>query len=156
MWKNLREWIPRIYIVPLIEGTPYIGCVPVEPGLTNVVKSADGSRVIGLNTENEEIAVGLVRVDIVFYVRMRDGLTQMIINVEAQKGIPTEYQILNRAIFYVSRLISSQKERDFENSAYDDIKRVYSIWVCLNMEENSLAHIHLTKERNMIFRWKRK
>ena len=149
MWKNLREWIPRIYIVPLIEGTPYIGCVPVEPGLTNVVKSADGSRVIGLNTENEEIAEGLVRFDIVFYVRM-------IINVEAQKGIPTEYQILNRAIFYVSRLISSQKERDFENSAYDDIKRVYSIWVCLNMEENSLAHIHLTKERNMIFRWKRK
>ena len=143
-------------IVPLIEGTPYIGCVPVEPGLTNVGKSADGSRVIGLNTENEEIAEGLVRFDIVFYVRMRDGLTQMIINVEAQKGIPTEYQILNRAIFYVSRLISSQKERDFENSAYDDIKRVYSIWVCLNMEENSLAHINLTKERNMIFRWKRK
>lgn len=146
MWKNLREWIPRIYIVPLIEGTPYIGCVPVEPGLTNVGKSADGSRVIGLNTENEEIAEGLVRFDIVFYVRMRDGLTQMIINVEAQKGIPTEYQILNRAIFYVSRLISSQKERDFENSAYDDIKRVYSIWVCLNMEENSLAHIHLMKD----------
>lgn len=26
-------------IVPLIEGTPYIGCVPVEPGLTNVGKA---------------------------------------------------------------------------------------------------------------------
>ena len=66
--------------------------------------------------------------------------------MEAQKGEPTEYQILNRAIFYVSRLISSQKERDFENSAYDDIKRIYSIWVCLNREENSLAHIHLAKD----------
>lgn len=30
-------------IVPLIEGTPYIGCVPVEPGLTNVGKSAKGN-----------------------------------------------------------------------------------------------------------------
>ena len=53
---------------------------------------------------------------------------------------------LNRAIFYVSRLISSQKERDFENSSYDDIKRVYSILVCMNMEESSMSHVHLTKE----------
>ena len=46
----------------------------------------------------------------------------------------------------MSRLISSQKERDFENSSYDDIKRVYSIWVCMNMEESSMSHVHLTKE----------
>ena len=54
--------------------------------------------------------------------------------------------ILNRAIFYVSRMISSQKERDFANSNYDDIKRVYSIWVCMSMSENSLEHIHLVKD----------
>ena len=77
---------------------------------------------------------------------MKDGLSQIIINVEAQKDEPTGYEILNRAIFYVSRLISSQKERDFENSSYDDIKRVYSIWVCMNMEESSMSHVHLTKE----------
>ncbi len=59
---------------------------------------------------------------------------------------PQRYGILNRAVFYVSRLISSQKERDFENTEYDDIKRVYSIWVCMNMEENSLSHIHLVKD----------
>ena len=89
---------------------------------------------------------GLVRFDIVFYVRMEDGLSQIIINVEAQKDEPQRYGILNRAVFYVSRLISSQKERDFENTEYDDIKRVYSIWVCMNMEENSLSHIHLVKD----------
>ena len=60
---------------------------------------------------------------------MKDGVSQIIVNVAAQKDGPKGYQILNRAIFYVSRLISSQKERDFENSNYDDIKRVYSIWV---------------------------
>ena len=38
-------------------------------------------------------------------------------------------------VFYGSRLISSQKERDFENSNYDDLKQVYSIWICLNMDE---------------------
>lgn len=77
---------------------------------------------------------------------MKDGLSQIIINVEAQKDEPKGYEILNRAIFYVSRLISSQKERDFENSSYNDIKRVYSIWVCMNMEESSMSHVHLTKE----------
>ena len=88
----------------------------------------------------------LVRFDIIFYVRMRNGLAQMIINVEAQKDEPGSYQILNRAIFYVSRLISSQKERDFVKSNYNDIKTVYSIWVCMNMPENSMCHIYLTKE----------
>ena len=58
----------------------------------------------------------------------------------------TEYKILNRAIFYVSRLISSQKERDFVNTNYDDIKQVFSIWICMNMDDNSLSHIHLTKD----------
>ena len=129
-----------------IEGTPYISTVPVEPGLTNAVLDKNGQRIVGFNTENEEINEGLVRFDIVFYVRMKDGLSQIIINVEAQKDEPTGYEILNRAIFYVSRLISSQKERDFENSSYDDIKRVYSIWVCMNMDESSMSHVHLTKE----------
>lgn len=30
-------------------------------------------------------------------------MTQIIINVEAQKDEPTSYEILNRAIFYASR-----------------------------------------------------
>ena len=77
---------------------------------------------------SSDLSEGLVRFDIIFYVRMRNGLAQMIINVEAQKDEPGSYQILNRAIFYVSRLISSQKERDFVKSNYNDIKTVYSIW----------------------------
>ena len=139
-------------VVDCIEGTPHISTVPVEPGLTNTVSERNGERLVGFNAENQDVNEGLVRFDIVFYVRMpsaggrKDGLSQIIINVEAQKDEPKGYKILNRAIFYVSRLISSQKERDFENSSYDDIKRVYSIWVCMNMEESSMSHVHLTKE----------
>ena len=133
-------------VVQCIEGEPYISTVPVDTGSTNVEKEQDGEKVIGLNTENSELNEGLVRFDIIFYVRMKDGLSQIIINVEAQKDEPNGYEILNRAIFYVSRLISSQKERDFENSSYDDIKRVYSIWICMNMKENTMSYVHLTKE----------
>ena len=142
-------------VAALIEGIPYISTVPVEPGLTNAVHFQNGKRIVGFNTENQELNEGLVRFDIVFYVRMKDGLSQIIINVEAQKDEPSDYKILNRAVFYVSRLISSQKEKDFENSSYDDIKCVYSIWICMNMEENTMGHIHLTKE-DMIgsYEWK--
>ena len=134
-------------VVKYIEGEPSISVVPVEPGLANMEKTdASGQRIVGLNTENAEINEGLVRFDIIFYVRMKNGLSQIIVNIEAQKDEPTEYKILNRAIFYVSRLISSQKERDFVNTNYDDIKQVFSIWICMNMDDNSLSHIHLTKD----------
>ncbi len=125
-------------IVQYIEGEPYIGSVPVDAGATN--------KIIGLNTENSEINEGMIRFDIIFYVRMKDGLSQIIVNVEAQKAEPVGYDILNRAIFYVSRMISSQKGRDFVKSNYNDIKRVYSIWICMNMDEHSMSYIHLTKE----------
>lgn len=155
--KTVEEFkgMDPIEVAALIEGLPYISAVPVEPGLTNAVHFQNGQRLVGFNTENQELNEGLVRFDIVFYVRMKDGLSQIIINVEAQKDEPGEYEILNRAVFYVSRLVSSQKERDFENSSYDDIKSVYSIWICMNMEENTMSHIHLTKE-NLIgsYEWK--
>ena len=88
----------------------------------------------------------MIRFDIIFYVRLKNGLSQIIVNIEAQKDEPVSYKILNRAIFYVSRLISSQKERDFVNTNYDDIKQVFSIWVCMNMSKNSLSHFHIVKD----------
>jgi len=135
-----------------IEGEPFISAVPVEPGLTNAQKEENGQRIVGLNTENAEINEGLIRFDIIFYVRipsadgMTDGISQVIVNLEAQKDEPTGYHILNRAVFYVSRLVSSQKERDFVKTNYDDIRRVFSIWVCMNMDENSTAYVHLAKD----------
>lgn len=134
-------------VVPFIEEEPFIGIVPVEPGLTNAEKKRHGQRIVGFNTENAEINEGLIRFDIVFYVRMKDGISQVIINLEAQKDEPTDYDILNRAVFYGSRLISSQKEKDFAGINYNDIKRVYSIWICMNRNENSMDYVHLTNDK---------
>lgn len=138
MDTDIKVSVKTTDVVPYIEGEPYIGSVPVDAGATN--------KIIGLNTENSEINEGMIRFDIIFYVRMKDGLSQIIVNVEAQKAEPVGYDILNRAIFYVSRMISSQKGRDFVKSNYNDIKRVYSIWICMNMDEHSMSYIHLTKE----------
>ena len=142
-------------VVSYIEGNPFISVVPVEPGLTNTAIEKNGQRIVGLNTENAEINEGLIRFDIIFYVRMKDGVSQIIINLEAQKDEPTSYYILNRAVFYVSRLVSSQKERDFVKTNYNDIRRVFSIWVCMNMDENSMDYVHLTDDKLLgSYSWK--
>ena len=89
-------------VVTYIEGEPKVGIVPVEPGLSNIEKTdATGQRIVGLNTENAEINEGLVRFDIIFYVRMKNGLSQIIVNVEAQKDEPTEYKILNLSLIHI-------------------------------------------------------
>lgn len=142
-------------VATYIEGDPLIGVVPVEPGLANAAKEKGGQRLAGLNTEHSEINEGLIRFDIVFYVRMKDGLSQIIVNIEAQKDEPIGYHILDRAIFYVSRLISSEKERDFVKTNYNDMKRVFSIWILMNMDENCMDYVHLTDDKIMgSYRWK--
>ena len=128
-----------------IEGEPCISSVPVEPGLTNIKQG--GKRLAGLNSESVDVNEGVVRFDIVFYVRLKDGVSQIIINIEAQKDAPSGYSILNRGIFYACRLISSQKERDFVNTNYDDIKCVHIIWICMNMPENSLDYYQLANRK---------
>ena len=86
---------------------------------------------------------------------MKDGISQVIINLEAQKDEPTGYHILNRAIFYASRLVSSQKERDFVKTNYNDIKRVFSIWICMNLDNNCMNYVHLTDDSLMgVHKWK--
>ena len=136
--KEFKDLNPR-EVVKLIEGEPMIE-VPIDAGFTN-------SSIHGFNNEDSQIYEGLVRYDVIFYVRVKNSLSKIIVNIEAQKSEPSRYKILNRAIFYVCRLISSQKERDFIGSNYDDIKQVYSIWICMNMNQNSLNHIHLIDDR---------
>ena len=140
-------------IIPYIEGEPYIGDVPVEPGLTNAAREQNGQRVTGLNTENREIHEGVAKFDVVTYaclppedIEPEDKQTTVIVDVEAQKKDPSEYKILNRAVFYVGRLLSSEKERDFSGSDYDAIKSVYSIWICMNKKENSITRFRFAGE----------
>ncbi len=98
-------------------------------------------------------------------VPVEPGLTNKSGEKEGKRivGFNTENAEINEGlvrfdiVFYVSRLISSQKERDFENTNYDDIKRVYSIWVCMNMDENCMSHVHLTYDNLMgSYVWKGK
>ncbi|MCD8121140.1 MAG: Rpn family recombination-promoting nuclease/putative transposase [Clostridiales bacterium] len=141
--------IPPEEIEDLIDGKIYVGNVPAEPGLTNKARRIQGDRIVVLNTVHSEEFEGAAIFDIVFYVKIGEECSKIIINIEAQKDDPGGYDILNRAIFYVSRLISSQKERDFRGENYNDLRRVYSIWICMNMDECIWNHVHLINDAIM-------
>lgn len=144
-------------VIPYIEGEKYIGIVPVTPGCTNKTSEEQGIKINGLNTENSEINEGEVYFDVLFYALTLDKLSKIIIDIEVQKDEPTKYDILNRAVFYVSREISSQKNREFVKSEYNNIKQVYSIWICMNQKENTMNWYYLKGESLIgAKRWKGK
>ncbi len=128
-------------IMGLIEGEPLISKVSTEPGETN---QTFHGKITGNNTESTELEEGTIIFDVIFYVRMKDGVSRIIINLEAQGIEKPPYPLVNRTIFYIARLISSQKNRNFDHSNYGDMLRTYSIWICFNLEENCMNYLHLT------------
>ena len=134
-----------------IEGEPQIGAVGVDADETNRNVSAT---IHGTNTEDVTLTEGTIRYDVRFYATApsEDGLIGLILNVEAQNRYNAGYPLLKRAIYYCSRMISSQYGTEFTQSRYADIKKVYSIWVCARPPKNrqdSITSYSLT-ERNII------
>ena len=83
-----------------------------------------------------------------------DGTEDVDIKVEAQKSISYTklgYHIESRMVYYMARLVSSQKNVEFIKSNYDDIKDVYSIWICMDTEADEDSIIELGLQPRVIY-----
>ena len=94
---------------------------------------------------------GSIVYDIRFNVVVPDSdfSVALIINIEAQKTSETPYPILKRALYYCSRLISSQKNVVFVNSHYEKLRKVYSIWIQMNTskkQQNTMNRYRVIEE----------
>ncbi len=117
--------------------------VRVEPGLTNI------QSIQGDATESNIPNEGCIYFDIVFRAKAADDVYEIVINVEAQKTSDAKklkYHIENRMIFYIARLVSSQKQVDFEKSNYDDMKKVKSVWICMDSDVDSIVRYRMIPE----------
>ena len=117
-----------------IESAPQVSAVAVDQDAE--VLSGSGSRIVGLSNEDTSRNEGKVVYDIRFTARApEDGSRiRLIINVEAQRETTDlGYPIVKRGIYYAARLISAQKNVEFKNMEYQNIKKVYSIWICQNV-----------------------
>lgn len=119
-----------------------VAAVPVDPGLTNL------GRVKESNTEDSVPGEGKTFFDIRFSAYSREAEMRFLINVEAQKASTPGrlgYHLENRIVFYLARMISAQKQTEFYNSDYDKLKKVRSIWICMDgrRDGDSIEEIHL-------------
>ena len=120
-----------------IIGIPETASAPVLPDETNAVAKVNADRISGERTEDTSVTEGKVTFDIRFRaITPRSELVQLIINIEAQRSRRTSYPLLKRAMYYVSRLISSQYGVDFDKAQYGKIKKVYSIWLCMDAPDD--------------------
>lgn len=153
--KNVLSWIlqrtvreyagmNREEIMKCIEGEPEIGSRRVNPGETNA------SQITGMANEDKVNKEGTIFYDIRFFAwipKSREKI-RLIINVEAQKKYHTGYSLTTRGVFYGARMISAQLGTEFEIPEYDKIKKVYSIWICMNAPQyigNAISEYKLEK-----------
>ena len=128
-----------------IEGQPQVSEVPVLP-------DESCSVISGMDTEDKSIREGSVTYDIRFRAVVPGTEEQigLIINVEAQNDFYPGYPIITRGVYYCCRIISSQYGREFTGSHYERIKKVYSIWICMNppkYRKNSITRYRLVEEQ---------
>lgn len=136
-----KEILARILkcVVPEYERyeTDYIrdNCIEnVEVSKHAVHPNTASSKITGEQTESSFIDEGVFRFDIIFsaYLPFEKTKIKLVINLEIQNKSNPGYALVTRGLYYCSRLISQQYGREFEKSEYDNIKKVYSIWIVCN------------------------
>ena len=129
-----------------------IGTRPLDAGLSNM------GRVNASSTEDNIPGEGKIFFDIRFTAYHRETEMKFLINLEAQRSSdPSKlgYHLENRIIFYLARMISAQKQTEFYHSDYDSLKKVRSIWLCLDNSEDGDSIEEINLDRNTVYGNKR-
>ena len=129
--EEFQEYSPE-EIVGWIEPDIEIEGTALRPGETGKGKLL----ITGDSTESRIPGEGTISYDIRFRVYVpgqgRREMVKLLMNVEAQKKFYLKYRIVTRGIFYGARMLSEQLDREFIDSEYGKLKKVYSIWICMN------------------------
>lgn len=147
--KEYRDFDVNEIAEKYIEGEPVISKVAVAPDETNAAH-----RVHGIGSEDTSLTEGTVTYDIRFLatVPVSGELIRLIVNVEAQGEFYPGYPLTKRGIYYCCRMISAQYGTEFTNSHYQDIKKVYSIWIAIKPpqeRQNTITRYRIVEE-NMV------
>ena len=74
---------------------------------------------------------------------------KIIMNLEAQLKFNPGYDLVTRGVFYCARMLSAQYGTEFAAQDYDGLKKVYSIWLCMDVpraEEYTITGFRMGKE----------
>lgn len=121
---------------------------PLDAGLSNM------GRVNASSTEDNVPGEGKIFFDIRFTAYHKEAEMKFLINLEAQRSSdPSKlgYHLENRIIFYLARMISAQKQTEFYHSDYDSLKKVRSIWLCLDNSEDGDTIEEISLDKKIVF-----
>ena len=125
-----------------------IGTKPLDAGLSNM------GRISASSTEDNIPGEGKIFFDIRFTAYHKEMEMKFLINLEAQRSSEPGklgYHLENRIIFYLARMISAQKQTEFYHSDYDSLRKVRSIWLCLDNSEDGDAIEEIYLDRNTVY-----
>ena len=134
-----------------IEEKPQVAQIPVAPD-----ERQNTSVIQGTGVEDTTITEGTVTFDIRFHAAVPVSREQigLMINIEAQNQFYPGYPLTKRGIYYCCRMISSQYGTVFTGSHYEKLKKVYSVWICMDppkSRENTITR-YFIQEGNLIGR----
>ncbi|MBR1742088.1 MAG: hypothetical protein IJ733_09525, partial [Lachnospiraceae bacterium] len=139
-------------IMEAIEGEPDVSSVPAEPGLTNA--PAEATKLAGESTESNIQGEGIYYFDIRFSARLPENKRldfgiRIIVDLEGQYTYFPGYDVVTRGVFYAARMISSQSGTEFVGDDFGNMRKVYSVWLCMDppdYAEDSIVRFHIAPE----------
>lgn len=109
-----------------IENDLQVSSVPVNEGYEEWMPQIQGA-----NVEDSDLREGRVTYDIRFTATVPATGRRIWVDIEPQKSFRPGYSLLKRGSYYLARLISSQRGREFVGDDYAKLKKVYVVWICL-------------------------
>ncbi len=112
----------------------------------------DGDTVIGRETEYVSADEQKVILDSVFDIRVPGSGKEIsvIVGVEGQNDPNPGYPLGKRAEYYLARMVSAQKGREFDGTNYSNLRKTYSIWCILDprtSDKNTVVRYRMVPER---------
>lgn len=135
-------------IISCIDDDIEVAASALDPGLTNL------GRVREDKTEDSVPGEGTIYYDIRFSAYLGQSKMKFLINLEAQKLTSHSalgYHLENRIVYYLSRMVSAQKNTEFYRTDYDGLKNVRSIWICMDSGQRGDSIEEINLERKTVY-----
>ena len=112
-----------------------LGTEDINPKQGNIIYDIRFNLVIPKEQLNKKIKI-----------RLHHNL-KLLFNIEIQKDYNPGYDIVTRGEYYCARMISAERGTEFRKNDFNNLKKVYSIWICVESSANDANSIAIYETR---------
>jgi len=104
--------------------------------------------ITGMSTESCLPYEGNVSFDVRFFTQ-ENNYRKILFDTELQNNFSPGYDLTSRGVFYCARMLSMELDTEFSSSDYNNMKKVYSIWICTDVPayaDNTITEYKMSPE----------